>query len=127
MVEIHAKKKSEDNWEVYTENGREPTGLNVLDWINTTQKLGAGEVFLISVDKDGSKSGFDFELAKQASKICDIPLIFGSGASKPSDAVDIFKLTTVDALSFGNILHFNNYTIKDIKDHLIKNGIEIRK
>ena len=121
------RKKSEDNWEVYTENGREPTGLNVLDWINTTQKLGAGEVFLISVDKDGSKSGFDFELAKQASKICDIPLIFGSGASKPSDAVDIFKLTTVDALSFGNILHFNNYTIKDIKDHLIKNGIEIRK
>ncbi len=127
VVEIHAKKKSGGNWEVYIENGREPTGLNVLDWINTTQKLGAGEVFLISVDKDGSKSGFDFELAKQASEICDIPLIFGSGASKPSDAVDIFNLTTVDALSFGNILHFNNYTIKDIKDHLIKNGIEIRK
>ena len=127
VAEIHAKKKTENKWEVYIENGREPTGLDVFDWVKKVQKLGAGEILLVSVDKDGSKGGFDFELANYVSKICEIPLIFGGGACQPSDALDIFKLTNIDALFFGNILHFNNYTIKDIKDYLIKNTIEIRK
>ncbi len=127
IVEIHAKKKTENTWEVYIENGREPTGLDVFDWLKKIQKLGAGEILLVSVDKDGSKSGFDFELANLASKICEIPLIFGGGAYQPSNALEIFKLTSVDALFFGNILHFNDYTIRDIKNYLIKNNIKIRK
>ncbi len=127
IIEIHAKKKTENKWEVYIENGREPTGLDVFDWIKKVQKLGAGEILLVSVDNDGSKSGFDFELANLASKICEIPIIFGGGACQPSNALEIFELTSIDALFFGNILHFNTYTIKDIKDFLIKNTVEIRK
>ncbi len=127
LVEIHAKQIDENKWEVFTENGREPSGQDVCEWICRAQKLGAGEILLVSVDKDGSRNGFDLKLAKQASEVCEIPLTFGSGASQPSDALTLFNSTNIDAVFFGNILHFNLFTIKDIKNYLIRNKIKLRK
>ena len=127
LIEIHAKQTDENKWEVFTENGREPSGLDVCEWICKAQTLGAGEILLVSVDKDGSRSGFDLKLAKQASEVCEIPLTFGSGASQPSDALSLFNSTNIDAVFFGNILHFNLFTIKDIKNYLIRNKIKLRK
>ena len=89
VASIEAKKKSENNWEAYMDSAREPTGMNVMEWAKRLVELGAGELLVTSVDKDGTRKGFDVELIKEIKKIVNIPVIAGGGYNTPSDFVNI--------------------------------------
>ena len=78
-MSIEAKRKEENKWEVYTDNGREKTGLCVLEWAHTAVKLGAGEILLTSIDQEGTRKGFDIELVKQVVSVVNVPLIASGG------------------------------------------------
>lgn len=96
---IVAKKIGDEKWEVYVDNGREPTGLDVLEWAKKVEELGAGEIMLTSIDKEGTKKGFDVELNKFVSEIVSIPLISSGGMGKTKDVIDLLNKTKVDAIS----------------------------
>jgi imidazole glycerol-phosphate synthase subunit HisF len=123
---IEAKKVDENKWEVYTDNGREPSGLNVLEWIKELEKLGAGEVFLTSIDKDGTKKGFDIHLNQAVSDIVSIPIISSGGMGTCDDAVNLLKKTNIDAIAVASLLHYKMQSVQDIKRALFKNEIKVR-
>ena len=125
IIEIHAKKKN-NNWEVFIENGRQPTKIDVFNWIKEVQKLGAGEILIVSVDNDGVCKGPDFELIDNIKKICNVPLIYGGGVSSKSDILEILNLEGVDAVSLSHLLHFNKDNIKNLKNYLNYNNVDIR-
>ena len=125
ILEIHAKKKN-NNWEVFIENGRQPTKIDVFNWIKEVQKLGAGEILIVSVDNDGVCKGPDFELIDNIKKICNVPLIYGGGVSSKSDILEILNLEGVDAVSLSHLLHFNKDNIKNLKNYLNYNNVDIR-
>ena len=125
IIEIHAKKKN-NNWEVFIENGRQPTKIDVFNWIKEVQKLGAGEILIVSVDNDGVCKGPDFELIDNIKKICNVPLIYGGGVSSKSDILEILNLEEVDAVSLSHLLHFNKDNIKNLKNYLNYNNVDIR-
>lgn len=126
ILEIHAKRKKSDFWEVFTENGRQPTHLNVLDWVEEAQKLGAGEVFIVSVDNDGVCKGPDFELISKLEQVCKVPLIYAGGISQKKDVSEIFNFSGVDGIALSHLLHFNKDNIKNLKSFLKLNNIDIR-
>lgn len=126
IIEVHAKKKQQNNWEVFIENGRQPTNLNVLDWAAEAQMLGAGELLVVSVDNDGVCKGPDVDLISKLEKICKIPLIYAGGTSNKNDVSEIFNLFSVDGIALSHLLHFKKDTIKNIKSYLQQNNINIR-
>ncbi len=126
ILEIHAKRKKSDFWEVFTENGRQPTHLNVLDWVEEAQKLGVGEVFIVSVDNDGVCKGPDFELISKLEQVCKVPLIYAGGISQKKDVSEIFNFSGVDGIALSHLLHFNKDNIKNLKSFLKLNNIDIR-
>jgi len=114
VLSIEAKKNM-NSWEAYTHNGRERTGVDVIKWIKNGIKLGAGEVLLTSVDKEGTKNGFDIDLIKAASKVCSVPLILSGGLGESQHIKDLFKETRVDGIAIASALHYNLLDIKKIK------------
>ena len=118
VLSIEAKKREKNSWEVFTSNGRDPTGLDVLNWIERGIKLGAGEVLVTSIDREGTGKGFDLDLAEKASKVCEVPLILSGGFGKIEDATEAIKKTSVDALAVADAIHFNKTSIKQIKKSL---------
>ena len=99
VISIEAKKISKDKWEVFTENGRQKTGLDVLTWVKKIVSLGAGEILLTSIDKDGTKKGFDLDLVSKVSKICKIPLIVSGGLGTTEHLKQLFKAGVVDGVA----------------------------
>ncbi len=118
MISIQAKKRRSGKWEPFFLNGREPSGLDVLEWAKTVEKLGAGEILVTSVDQDGTENGFDYELLRDISKNLKIPVIGAGGAKNIGNIVDIYKKTNVSALAVGSILHKNFVTIQEIKKEI---------
>ena len=116
VLSIQAKKQ-EKNWEAFYDNGREKSGLDVVEWAVKGEKNGAGEIILTSVDNDGMANGFDVELVRAITKEVSIPVIVSGGMGKLSDVSDIIKTANVDAVAIARSLHYNNFTIKEIKDH----------
>jgi cyclase len=115
---IEAKKISNHEWEVYTDNGREPSGRNVFDWVQEVEMLGAGEILITSIDKEGTKKGFDIELNNLVSKAVNIPIISSGGAGCNSDVADVFLNTDIDAVSIASLLHYEIDTIENLKNFL---------
>ena len=124
VISIEAKKISENKWEVFTQNGRNKTGIDVLDWIKKSISLGAGEILLTSIDKDGTKRGFDLGLAASASKICKVPLIISGGLGSIDDLKKLLKVGVVDGISAAKALHYNNLSIQEIKKNINKIDLE---
>ncbi|OUU62629.1 MAG: imidazole glycerol phosphate synthase subunit HisF [Alphaproteobacteria bacterium TMED62] len=124
IVSIEAKKVEKNNWEAYYDNGRERSGLNVLDWAKKAQDLGAGEVLITSVDNEGLKKGMDLELLKRLRDIVSIPIIFSGGVGQVEHIIDVVPNT--DAVALASVLHYNEYSIKFLKDILYKKGINVR-
>ena len=116
VISIEAKKRDKW-WEVYTSNGREPTGKDVLKWIKELIKLGAGEILLTSIDKEGTREGFDLDLIKKASNICKIPLIISGGFGKKNDLNSVLE-NQIDAIAIADAIHYGRYTVTEIKKHL---------
>jgi imidazole glycerol-phosphate synthase subunit HisF len=119
-------KKNNDQWEVLTENGRETTGLNAFDWACKLEDLGIGELFLTSVDMEGTKKGFDIDITKQISNKLSVPMIVSGGAGNIDHITQVSKETEVTGIAIASMLHYNIEDIKNIKLKLHNNQIDIR-
>ena len=130
VVAIDAKKVSGEGesprWEIFTHGGRKPTGLDAIEWAVKMEGLGAGEILLTSMDRDGTKSGFDLELNSRISKSVNIPLIASGGVGNLDHLVDGIKIGKADAVLAASIFHFGEYTVQQAKAHMQKHGIEVR-
>tara|TARA_Y100000590_G_scaffold435250_1_gene554442 strand:+ start:575 stop:1339 length:765 start_codon:yes stop_codon:yes gene_type:complete len=126
VVSIEAKKISENEWEVLIDHGRERTGIKVLDWVKKTISMGAGEILLTSVDKEGTKKGFDIDLIKSVTGVASIPVIASGGMGKASDFISAVLEGKVDAVSMASILHYNIDTIQNIKLLAKTNNVKVR-
>lgn len=123
---IDAKCIDGKKWEVYVDNGREPTGLDVVAWAEELESLGAGEIMLTSIDQEGTKKGFEIELNKAVADVVSIPLIVSGGAGKISDITELLIKANIDAVAVASLLHYNLDTIREIKLGLFDKGIMTR-
>ena len=123
---IEAKALGEKKWEVYIDNGREPTGKDVIEWAKEVEKLGAGEIMLTSIDQEGTKRGFDINLCNHVAKNVSIPIIASGGMNMSHDAVELIKNADIDAISIASTLHYQIESIQNIKKTLIENKIQVR-
>lgn len=126
VVAIDAKKKNDNSWEVYTHGGRTATGMDVLEWSKEAERLGAGEILLTSMDKDGKKDGYDIELTKTVTSGVNIPVIASGGAGNLEHLKDAILLGGADAVLVASIFHYGQYTIRQAKEYLRSEGIEVR-
>ncbi len=126
VVAIDAKQTSAGHWEVFTHGGRNATGLDVVAWAMRMEELGAGEILLTSMDRDGSKIGFDLQLTRAVVDAVEIPLIASGGAGNLQHLVDGIKQGGADAVLAASIFHFGEYTLTQAKQYMAKQGIEVR-
>ena len=112
-------------YQVYTENGRQQTGIDAFEWAQLGEKYGVGEVRLTSIDNEGMQKGFETELTERLSKKLSIPFIVCGGLGKKEDAKEICKKTKCSAISFASVLHYEKLKIKELKNYLNDNNIEV--
>lgn len=117
---------SASGWEVVINGGRTKTGKEVVDWVKEVEKLGAGEILLTSMDKDGTKEGYDIELTRSVSENVNIPVIASGGAGKPEDLLEVFIEGKADAALAASIFHRKEYSIAKVKDFLRERHVRIR-
>jgi cyclase len=126
VLSIEAKQVEHNHWEVYTDNGREKTGLDVIKWVKNAVSMGAGEVLLTSVDREGTRSGFDVALLAAVSAEVNVPIIASGGMGSPNDIVDAVNIGGIDAIAIADILHYKRFTVEQIRDAAKDAGIEVR-
>ena len=126
VVAIDAKKVAPDRWEVFTHGGRKATGLDAVEWAKKMQTLGAGEILLTSMDKDGQKSGFDLALTRAVTDALEIPVIASGGVGNLQHLADGVKQGGADAVLAASIFHFGEYTVQQAKQFMAGQGIEVR-
>jgi cyclase len=124
VVAIDAKKDG-NGWSVYTHGGRTKTDLDVIKWAQKCVELGAGEILLTSMDKDGTKDGYDLELMEEVTKVVDVPVIASGGAGKKEHFVDVCK-AGASAVLAASLFHFKQLEISDLKQYMKQNNIEVR-
>lgn len=127
VLSIEAKRVSAGKWEAYTDNGREHSGLDVLEWARHGVKLGAGEIFLTSVDQDGTQQGFDVELIKTISNSVTIPVIAGGGMGSLDHFLSAVLDGHADAVAIGHVLHYSKQTVPAIRQHALDQKINVRE
>ena len=130
VVAIDAKRVSEEGeaarWEIFTHGGRKGTGIDAVEWARKMVDYGAGEILLTSMDKDGTKSGFDLELTRAISDSVMVPVIASGGVGKLQDLTDGIKLGHADAVLAASIFHFGEHTVGEAKQQMAEQGIEVR-
>jgi len=126
VVAIDAKRKSRGSWEVFTHGGRTPTGLDAVKWAKKVERLGAGEILLTSMDRDGTCVGYDLELTRAVSEAVGIPVIASGGVGKLDHLADGLTKGRADAVLAASIFHFRTHTIGQAKRFLKKKGIHVR-
>ncbi len=114
------------SWRVYTHGGRTPTEKEVIAWAKEAVALGAGEILLTSMDKDGEKAGFDLELTKAVGEAVSVPIIASGGAGKAEDFADVFLQAEADAALAASIFHYKETSVEEVKSYLKEKGVEIR-
>ena len=134
VVAVDAKRRADfdlargpfGNWEVYTHGGRNPTGLDALEWTLRVQELGAGEILLTSMDRDGSKEGFDIELTAAVSERLEIPVIASGGVGTLEHLYQGLQLGRADAVLAASIFHFREHSVTEAKEYLRARGVTVR-
>ena len=131
VVAIDAKQVGETGsqnprWEVFTHGGRKPTGLDAVEWAKRMVALGAGELLLTSMDRDGTKIGFNLELTRAITDAVDVPVIASGGVGNLEHLVDGVKLGGADAVLAASIFHYGEYTVREAKEYMSARGIEVR-
>lgn len=126
VLSIEAKQVGPERWEVYTDNGRERTGIDVVEWVKKGVALGAGEILLTSVDKEGTRKGYDVALIKAVTQEVSVPVIASGGMGKPEDLVDAVMQGEADAVAMADILHYRRATVGDIRSVAHTAGIDVR-
>jgi len=127
VVAIDAKSNGRGSWEVYVKGGREPTGIDVVEWARRVDELGAGEILLTSMDRDGTKDGYDVELTRAVAVAVNIPVIASGGCGKMEHFIDVFVEGKADAALAASIFHFREFSIGEVKAYLEGKGIAVRK
>jgi len=127
VAAIDAKRKQQGlEWEVYINGGRTPTGIGALEWGKKVEALGAGEILLTSMDKDGTRDGYDIEMTRAFSENLNIPIIASGGAGNLEHLYEVLTKGKADAALAASIFHFREYSVKEAKEFLKKKGVEVR-
>lgn len=126
VVAIDAKKSENGKWQVYVAGGRTPTGLDVIEWAKRAESLGAGEILLTSMDRDGTKAGYDLELTEAVSGNVRIPVIASGGAGSLEHFYDAFTRGKADAVLAASLFHYNEIPLPKLKEYLRERGIPVR-
>lgn len=140
VVSVDARRRFDDAGEHYVtadnesvwfeatvKGGREGTGIDVLEWVQEAEARGAGEIFVNSIDKDGTKEGYDIALMRAVRDVVSTPMIASSGCGGPEDMLRVFEGAQVDAALAASIFHFGEYTVEETKQYLADNGVSIRQ
>ena len=126
VVAIDAKKVSDNKWEVFTHGGRNKTGIDAIEFAKQVETNGAGEILLTSMDKDGTKSGYDINLLKAITQSTNIPVIASGGVGNLNHLVDGIKLGNASAVLAASIFHYGKHSVKEAKEYLDSKGIPVR-
>lgn len=120
------KKDGVETWEVFINGGRTPTGIKVLDWAKRARELGAGEIVLNVMNADGTTAGYDLEMTAAVSEAVNVPVVASGGAGSPEHMLSVLKEGKADAALAASIFHFNTYTVRQVKEYLSANGVNVR-
>jgi len=126
VVAIDAKQTSPGKWEVFTHGGRKNVGLDAIEWAQRVAALGAGEILLTSMDRDGTKSGFDLALTRAVADAVSIPVIASGGVGNLQHLADGVTQGRADAVLAASIFHYGEYTVRQAKEYMQQRGIEVR-
>ena len=126
VLSVEAKRIASGSWEAYTDGGRERTGVDAVEWIKRAIKLGAGEIVLTSVDKDGTRKGFDTDLISEITAFASVPVIVCGGAGSPESVKEVLEKCKPDVISAASIFHYHDVTINQLKRFLNRNGFNVR-
>ena len=127
VVAIDAKRRADGaSWEVYTHGGRKPTGLDAVEWARRMTDAGAGEILLTSMDRDGTKDGFDLGLTRAVADAVSVPVIASGGVGSKEDLAQGVLQGRADAVLAASVFHFGEFTVRDAKEHMRLRGIEVR-
>jgi len=126
VVAIDARRRNGESWEVYTHGGRRAVGYDAVEWARRTEELGAGEILLTSMDRDGTRDGYDIDLTRAVSNAVRIPVIASGGAGKVEHFYDALTAGGASAVLAASLFHFGELSIGDVKTYLRNRGLEVR-
>ncbi len=126
VIAIDAKRKASGSWEVFTHGGRKPTGMDAVEWARLVESLGAGEILLTSMDRDGTRDGYDIALTKAVVDAVNLPVIASGGAGNLEHLAEVILEAGADAVLAASIFHFGEYRIREAKEYLKSKGIPVR-
>ncbi|WIV97434.1 imidazole glycerol phosphate synthase subunit HisF [Kinneretia aquatilis] len=127
VLSIEAKQIAPGKWEAYTDNGRERTGLDVLDWVRRGVELGAGEILLTAVDREGTRQGFDLDLLRQISTAVPVPVIASGGMGSMAHFIEAAEQGLADAVAMADVLHYKRMSVAEIRAAALAAGLPVRK
>jgi cyclase len=126
VLSIEAKRAAPGGWEAYTDNGREHTGLDVVQWAKRAVDLGAGEILLTSVDREGTRKGFDIELTRAVSDAVSVPVIASGGMGTVAHLVEVVREGHADAVAMADVLHYQRCSIAEMRAAAHQAAISVR-
>lgn len=126
VLSIQAKQIAPGRWEAYTDTGRERSGVDVIEWARKGVQLGAGEILITSVDREGTRKGFDIDLVRTVAAEVNVPIIASGGMGSAQDAVDVVQQGHADAVAMADILHNKRATLAEVRQYLKSAGVEVR-
>jgi cyclase len=126
VIHVEAKQSSTSGWECYTEAGRQPTGVEVLDWSRRAQDMGAGELLITNVDRDGTRKGVDVSLLKELRRAVTVPIIASSGIGSEQDLVNVFSSVDIDGVAIGAALHWGSLTLESCRTACLASAVPVR-
>ena len=126
VLSIEAKQVGPEHWEVYTNNGRERTGIDVIEWVKRSVNMGAGEVLLTSVDREGTRKGFDVALVRAVTTEVSVPVIASGGMGKPVDLLEVVREGGADAVAMADILHYKRAEVGEVRAVAEAAGLGVR-
>ncbi|MGQ0525777.1 MAG: imidazole glycerol phosphate synthase subunit HisF [Betaproteobacteria bacterium] len=127
VLSIEAKRVGPERWEAYTDNGREKTGLDVIDWVRRAEKLGAGEIMLTSVDQEGTRKGFDVALVRAVAATVSIPVIASGGMGKIEHLIEVVAEGHADAVAMADVLHYKRLGLQEVRAAALDAGLGVRR
>lgn len=126
VLAVDARRTSPDKWEVYIHGGRTATGLDVIEWVKKAVNLGAGEILLTSMDKDGTKDGYDIPLTRAVAESVSVPVIASGGAGSLEHFYDVLTLGKADAVLAASVFHYGQFSVQEVKSYLKSRQVEVR-
>jgi len=126
VLQVDAKRRQPQGWEALRDGGREHTGLDVVDWVRRAEELGAGEILLTSVDREGTRRGFDIELVRAVTEVTSIPVIASGGMGSIEHLFEVVDRTGVDAVAMAHVLHYGVHGLADIRKKCRERSLMVR-